>query len=90
MTGIAPVIPEPLLFRAGWAMATPQSPTEQALFSTSLLVLQAAEKSQGNLSTARWMQGPSSLPEEGDPGENKTVYCLLLFPQKFEIKYPLV
>lgn len=43
--GTAPVIPEPLLLKAGWTMTTPQSPTEQGLFSTSLLLLQVAEKS---------------------------------------------
>lgn len=45
--GIAPVIPEPLLLRAGWTMTTLQSPREQALFSTSLLLLQAAESPKG-------------------------------------------
>lgn len=45
--GFAPVIPEPLLLRAGWTMTTPQSPREQALFSTSLLLLQPAESPKG-------------------------------------------
>lgn len=43
--GTAAVIPEPLLLRAGWTMTTPQSPTEQGLCSTSLLLLEAAQKS---------------------------------------------
>lgn len=43
--GIVPALPEPLLFRAGCTMTKTPSPTEQALFSASLLLLQAAQKS---------------------------------------------
>lgn len=40
-----------------------------------------------------WKMDAGTMPdnaEEDDARENKTIYCLLLFPPKFEIKYPLV
>lgn len=61
-------------------MTTPQSPTGQALFSTSLLFLQAAEKSQGNLGAVRWMEGPSSLPDNAEEDDGKTKLPTVYYP----------